>query len=280
VALQENLVLWSTFAFAVAAITAAGAARKGLLTGAGAAGATVFGGVILSLGGWAWGAAVAGSFFLTSLLSLRRDRIQDNPPDRAAAKRNLGQVLANGSLPAALALLVPFLDSSGLEAAFLGSVAAVAGDTWATAVGVTSTTAPRLITTWKRVPPGTPGAVTSVGLVLSATAGMAAGAFYLGAGALSGVDLSWPSTMPMLLAAVVGGLLGSLSDSFAGACLQGQYRDASGRVTDHPVDAQGQLNPWLRGWRWLDNNLVNFLGSVVGAAGGLAVWYGVTALGS
>jgi uncharacterized protein (TIGR00297 family) len=172
------------------------------------------------------------------------------------------QVLANGglyALAAALSLVVPW---GGWPALGAGALAAAAADTWGTEVGTLAVAPPRLITTWRTVPVGTSGGVTPAGLVATL-----AGALFIGA--LSWL-LRWPAQMAV--AATVGGIVGALVDSLVGAlwqtrrwCAQCQTR------TERAVHSCGSPTAHAGGARWLDNDAVNLLSGVVGAAVALAI---------
>jgi uncharacterized protein (TIGR00297 family) len=56
--------------------------------------------------------------------------------------------------------------------AFTASMAAVTADTWATELGVLSAAAPILITTGRRMPPGTSGGVSFLGSASALSAGL------------------------------------------------------------------------------------------------------------
>ena len=256
----------SIWAAAMVAIAAAMAASwRGFLTVPAALVAALAGAIVLISGGWAWGATIAGSFIVTSLASRRRDRIERNEAGSLHSRRNIGQVLANGSLPALLALLHGSGEAALVVAAFLGSIGAVAGDTWASAMARFAAAKPRLITTGKPVPAGTPGAVTLVGVLLAAAAAVLACTLYFSVSILLGDVIAPPADVAALVfAALTGALSGSLFDSYLGAARQALYRDPAGSLTDHPYSGMNVPNTYCRGWRWLNNDLVNFASSVAG----------------
>jgi uncharacterized membrane protein len=71
----------------------------------------------------------------------------------------------------------------------------------------------------------------------------------------------------------VGGLAGSLFDSLLGATVQAMYYSASrDKETEKRIDPDGQPNQHVRGWAWLDNDVVNLISSLVGA-GMAALWW-------
>ena len=63
-----------------------------------------------------------------------------------------------------------------------------------------------------------------------------------------------------LLLLTFSAFLASVIDSFLGATIQAQYIDSeTSKITERRYDTQGGLNSLLRGYRWMDNDLVNFL---------------------
>jgi uncharacterized protein (TIGR00297 family) len=244
--------------------------RVGALDPGGAIVAVVVGGLIFGLGGLPWAALLLLFFLSSSLLSRAFERQKFGLTEKFAkgSRRDYGQVLANGGLGALLALIqvaYPALD--WLWIAYVGAMAAVTADTWATEVGVLSRSAPVLITTGARVERGSSGGVTLVGCLASLAGALAVG---LAASLFS-------PTLPLglvLLAAGVGGLAGAFFDSLLGATLQGIYYcpHCEKETESHPLHRCGTQTTPFRGWRWLDNDRVNFLCSVVGAVGMLSVW--------
>ena len=65
---------------------------------------------------------------------------------------------------------------------------------------------------------------------------------------------------------LLGGLAGSLFDSLLGATVQAIYFcDRCVKETERVIHRCGTHARHLRGWRWLDNDLVNLLSSAGGA---------------
>ena len=146
-----------------------------------------------------------------------------------------------------------------LQAGYVGALATATADTWATELGVFSPQQPRLITTGKPVPVGTSGGVTSLG-----TGASAAGAFFLGVvfWLLQRCHRAY-STLPLI--AFMSGLLGSLFDSLLGATIQAVYYcPACDKETERQVHSCGTETQLRRGLHWMNNDVVNFLATLVG----------------
>jgi len=164
-------------------------------------------------------------------------------------------------------------------------MATVNADTWATELGVLSRARPRLITTGREVEAGTSGGVSRMGTGAALAGAAVIALFAAGANLLGAIFGGAPGSAPapLAIAAVVvallvfttsAGLLGSLFDSLLGASVQAiYYCDACGKETErYPAHKCGGPTRPLRGWRWLDNDWVNFLSSVLGAAVAAGAW--------
>lgn len=256
--------------------------RRGSLTKSGVAGAAITGTATFGFGGWTWGLVLIAFFVSSSLLSRYR-RSQKEPLAEKFAKgerRDLGQALANGGFGALLALAVLLLvDLPGeprlgnpvyvfLTLGYLGAMATVNADTWSTELGVLASASPRLITSGKPVPVGTSGAVSSLG-VLAALAGgtfIGVAAFvFIQAAAVVTTGTWLLSDWPVVPIAALSGLVGALFDSVLGATVQQVYWcETCGKETERAVHGCGATTRPLRGWRWLNNDLVNFVSSIAG----------------
>lgn len=244
--------------------------KLGALSASGAAAAAVVGGIIFGFGGLPWAALLLLFFISSSLLSRGFSRRKKEMQEKFAkgSRRDYGQVLANGGLGAVLAIAFWFEPEwAWLWIAFAGSMAAVNADTWATELGVLSSTSPRLITNGKVVAKGTSGGVTFVGYLAS-----------LGGAGLIGITaaLFTPAVpgIEVLFAIIFGGLAGATIDSVLGATVQGVYYCPScdKETESFPKHHCGAETSQLRGWRWLNNDLVNLACSLFGAGVAVLGW--------
>jgi uncharacterized protein (TIGR00297 family) len=243
--------------------------RRGSLTASGAFGAIITGTTIFGFGGWVAGILLVAFFSSSTALSKfkARTRAKQNAERvfEKGSRRDIGQALANGGAAAGLAALAWLVQAPAAEllvVAMTGALATVNADTWATELGILNRRQPRLITTFQPAPAGTSGAISLVG-----TLAALAGALFI---ALMMVGLSSAIGSPVALALLwivpVAGLLGALFDSLLGATVQAQYQSADiGHPTERVVDASGTPNRLTRGWRWLNNDWVNFIASLFGA---------------
>ena len=236
------------------------------LTAGGWLGAILTGTATMGFGGWAWGFALVAFFVSSSALSHYKERVKEQRAAEKFAKggrRDLVQALANGGVGALIALIYALLGEPPLLLAlFVGVMATVNADTWATELGVLSPHRPRLITTGRTVEPGTSGGITLLG-----TSAAAAGSLLIGSIMLVGLALGEPTVgllWWLLPAALLGGVAGSMVDSLLGATVQAIYRYPNGKETERVVGRDGTPNSFVRGWRWMNNDLVNFSSSLVG----------------
>lgn len=248
---------------------------RGSLSRSGVVGAVLIGTAIFGLGGWAWGVLLVLFFVSSSALSHFKESLKEALAEKFSkgSRRDLAQTFANGGAGALIVLANALWPSPVWWAAFAGALATVNADTWATELGVLSKARPRLITTGGEVEVGTSGGVSRQGTLAAlggaAIIGLAAAGFNLAGGE------RLLSALILLIVAAFSGLAGSLADSLMGATVQAIYFCAScGKETERfPTHKCGQATRYFRGWRWLDNDWVNFLSSVAGAALAAGLWY-------
>lgn len=244
--------------------------RRQALSKSGVVGAIITGGLIFGFGGLSGSALLLTFFFSSSALS----RFKESQKEKLAEKfskgsqRDLSQALANGGLAALCIVLWAITQEPVWWVAFATALATANADTWATELGVLNRTPPRLITTGRVVEVGTSGGV-SLGGTLAALAGAALIAAVAFICLLLDPALNRLFSLAPLLFFLITffGLLASLFDSLLGATVQAIYYCATCQkeTERQPVHTCGTATQHRRGWRWLDNDWVNFLASAVGA---------------
>jgi uncharacterized protein (TIGR00297 family) len=243
----------------LACIIAIFAMRARALTRSGMIAAIILGTITVAAG-WAWGALLFTFFFSGTGWSRFQAESKLSHTIARVAKggaRDAMQVTANGALFGMAALLSLTSPWEGWLAIGIGALAAATADTWATELGMLDWGGPpRLITNWRRVPVGTSGAVSRRGLLAALS-----GAVFI---ALLAAAFRWPPWV--VIGGAVGGIVGSLGDSVIGALWQQQrWCPRCGTGTERAVHRCGTHTEHLRGIPWLDNDVVNFLCTVIGA---------------
>lgn len=259
----------------------------------------LFTAIILSIASYMFLACLAAFFFTSSRATrFRADQKRRIEVDfkGGEGRRNWVQVLCNAGSSALLALLYLLDCGSGerpidfgrqyraswLAVGIMSSFACCNGDTWASELGtVLCKSNPFLITTRKRVPRGTNGGVTLIGLIVSFLGGVVIGlAYYLVVKFTlpSNVMIVSPAQWPIIVFGGAAGLLGSIIDSIIGATLQysgknslvfGEYmksenlpftgQDEKGKIVEKP----GPNIKHISGYSILDNHSVNLISSIL-----------------
>jgi uncharacterized protein (TIGR00297 family) len=248
--------------FILAIIIAYLAHRARSLNKSGAVAAAFTGTVIFGIGGWEW-AILLLTFFITSSALSRAFKKRKQGLDEKFSKgheRDAGQVFGNGGIATFFAALHFFFPESTLPwVGFAAALAAVNADTWATELGVLNPHPPRIITNVNKVvEKGTSGGISLIG-TLASLSGSALIAFLA-----SLLTDNW-SLFPLI---TFSGLAGSLFDSFLGATVQAMYfcpKDNK-ETEKHPLHSCGAPTTLIRGWKWLDNDWVNFACGAFGVA--------------
>ena len=263
------------YGFILAIIVAYGAYRARSLSRSGAFAATFVGTVIFGIGGWQWAVLLLTFFITSSGLSraFRKRKAGLNEKFSKGNERDAGQVFGNGGLATFFAALHAFYPESILPwIGFAASLAAVNADTWATELGVLNPTPPRMITDMRRrVEKGTSGGISLYGTLLSLL-----GYMVIAVPAVWVSPAGTPSIKYFLLITAAG-LAGSLFDSVLGATVQAMYYCPTDQkeTEKHPLHTCGTETLHISGWKWLDNDWVNF---ACGASGSLLALMGMLLL--
>ncbi len=237
--------------FAAVVALAFAAWGLGWLTVDGAVAAALVGGAIAHFGGLRWASALL-AFFATGTALTYLGRRRKTQPEHRGRGRTAWQVIGTGGVAALISAawgagIGPDALREMLPAAFLGSLAAAAADTWSAEVGMLSPHPPRLITTWQFVLAGTSGGVTLAGSL----AGVA------GAVLVAVIGSGDPR---IFTAAWIAGVLGMFVDSALGATVQARFRRPDGSIVEDPAGAEP-----IRGIPWITNPIVNLFGTAAAA---------------
>lgn len=193
-----------TLAFAIAARLARGVSNSGAFAGGAVAFILILARNDLRL---FWILLVV--FFVT-LAATRAGRLrkQQLRIAEAARGRSAAQVMANLGIAAGL-LAIPSIPWAHLLA--LAALAEVAADTTSSEIGAAFSARAILITSWKKVPPGTDGGISLCGTAAGILAAL------ITAGSAVALNLA---TVPEMMLVANGGTVGMLVDSVLGATLE------------------------------------------------------------
>ena len=179
------------------------------------------------------------SLFVVTWIATRMGRARKQKLGTAERRegRTAAQVLANLSVAGACGLFYAVRADSLWLIGLVAAMTEVATDTVASECGQAFGQQPRLITTFQQVPAGTDGGISTAGTAFGVGGGLV---IAMVAWRVGLIPARWV-WLPM-----VAGFLGMLVDSGLGA--------------------------WLERRGWLDNNQVNFAGTLIGALTGLVLF--------
>lgn len=241
------------------------------LNNSGATATFLLGTTIFGVGGLEWTVPLLTFYLLSSVLSKlgKKRKAKFDLVFEKGSQRDAGQVYANGGIAWLIMIVYSLTGDPAYFFAYLGTLAAVQSDTWATEIGTMwPNPKARLITTMKPVPVGTSGGVSFPG-----TFGAFAGALLICASAIL-VQVDWVigfGIMPSFLLIGFSGLLASLVDSFFGATIQAQYYDPvrekiTERTHSYRNDGTVVKNRLIKGYQYVNNDVVNTLCALSGCA--------------
>lgn len=239
---QNTLILWEilptrglwTAVLVTLAFTALGRFVRGVSYSGAVAGAVVCFVLFVSAGPGAFAALV--SVFVLTWISTRLGygRKQKLGTAQSREGRSASQVLANLAVSAACAAVFAMTRNEAFLLATAAALSEAAADTVSSEVGQAGSAKARLITNWKIVPAGTDGGVSVAGTLGGIAAAVLVTLVCVGAGMFP---------LKQTAISVMAALLGTIADSYLGATLEKT--------------------------KLLNNNGVNFLGTLVAAGGAL-----------
>ncbi|TFF86175.1 MAG: DUF92 domain-containing protein [Promethearchaeota archaeon] len=234
--------------------------------------------IIWIFGGWSWFLIILLFHLLAAVMTkfkFKKKEVSGLAQEKGGA-RGWPNVTANGLVAALFSLssgIYYLLFSVKLDIlffGFIGAVAAMTADTIATELGLLSKTQPRLITTFKKVIPGTSGGVTILGelaaLLGSSIIGLFGWVLAIFNPVFNLISGNLIVSYSIVFGAIAGGLLGCLVDSIIGATVQGLYNCSKcDKITEKKVHGCGTITDQIQGIALIDNNVVNLLGSISGS---------------
>lgn len=257
--LPELWIVRTAWALGLNAAIALAAYLRRSVTASGAVTGAVVGFMIYLSGGIFFWSVLMAFFISSTLLGRRRtaDTVQATSIHAKGNRRDAVQVLANGGIAAAMAVLHALSARPIFLLGFAILLAAATADTWASEIGVHSRRDPVSILTLRTIPRGTSGGVSPLGLLASV-----GGAFFIGVWFAVGywISIGWTGLEPVVMAIAItaGGFLGSIVDSVLGAAVQAQYFDNVRKIlTERRHDAEGAANRLVKGFHFMTNDAVN-----------------------
>ena len=181
------------------------------------------------------------------------------------AQRDMFQVLANGGVAMAMAILLRLTKEPQFAFAFAASLASANADTWASEIGELSRRTPVSPLTFRHVPPGTSGGVTLLGLGVSLGGAILIALLFALISATAAGHL--PDFLHLAGCTTAAGFFGSLVDSVLGCTVQARYTAPDGSATERRT-TNGIPNSLSRGLAFFTNDLVNFLTTLTAAVAG------------
>ena len=262
---------YSIIALAVVASLSIFAYLLRFLTASGALAASFIGGVIILFGGIEHFSLLLIFFIVSSLFT--KFKYGEKYNEKNNALRSWNNVFGNGIIAALALLLSPLfkLNSNIPTAMYIGAISAAFSDTMATEIGMLSRGEPVLVTNpRRRVNKGAPGGVTFSGYV----------------GVLSAILILWVSTTTLnrvnrffdmnattiFTLILLAGVIGTTFDSFLGAVCQSRYScKVCGKIVETKIHC-GENTLQVRGWKIVNNDVVNILNTLSGALVGYLVY--------
>lgn len=220
----------------------------------------------LLAGGLSWLVVIIAFVLLGSLLTRFRYQYKQKlgSAQEKGGRRSWPNAIANGLVGGIIALAEIVSHHQVFAVAYLASISAAMSDTIATEIGLLSHSKPRLIYNPARiVSPGVSGGVSGQGELAGMVSALGLGAFGIAIGVVSvNSSLIWVA----LASVVIASFVAMNFDSLLGATIQGVNRCVVCNETTESLYHHAKRTTTEKGIRYLENNMVNLICTVVAAA--------------
>ena len=222
--------------------------------------------VICYCGGWVDFCALAATLVFTLVAGKISGKTREKAEIKLHAKhgrRDSVQIICNVGMSALMVLLYAVTKHDAFLCASGAALAASLADSMASELGILSKRGPRDACTFKKVQPGMSGGVSAFGFAMSGVGAAIIGAVCLGQGR------GWLFSLVIF----VSGFAAAYIDSLLGSAVQAKYRcGVCGALTEKKTHC-GVTGVIEKGWRFIDNDAVNFLNNLSGAVIALVLWW-------
>lgn len=244
--IDVNIVLQLLVAFVVCSLIGLPSYRIRVVSLSGLLSGYVMGIGIIMTGGWGAFVVIMMFFVLSGLTTkFHYDKKKKRGiAEAAGGARGYKNVFGNGLVALFFSALYLIYGGPVFIAAYMGAAASATCDTAGGEIGRLSKTDPFMITTFKRVPAGTDGAISLLGKSAEVAICLILGAIAWAVGVPEGALVGWK----LMAVTMVGGFIGASMDSYLGATLE------TSRA-------------------WFSNNYTNFFCTVTGALASVLAYY-------
>ncbi|MFA5806290.1 MAG: DUF92 domain-containing protein [Melioribacteraceae bacterium] len=259
--LNESAISVSTVMIGIlfAALIAGISFRVKFLTLSGSIATFILAGFIFGLGGIKWSIPILTFFILSSILSKLRKKKNESVEIyfEKSGVRDYLQVIANGGLGGVLVVINAVKPNEIYYMIYLATLSAVCADTWATEIGTWKKTATYNILNLQPVAQGVSG-----GISVHGTIGAVLGSITILFSGILWIDISY---IHYTILIITTGVFGCMIDSILGATIQAQNKcSVCNKVTERNVHC-GTEADHFSGYKWINNDVVNFFSGVAGA---------------
>ncbi len=254
--------------FAISELVAVAAYFRKSLDSSGVIAATIVGTTIYAFAGLiAWSTLIL--FFISSsiITQFKKYNKIKLSAEYIKSARNYKQVLASGLIPAILSLIFFITKSEVILLTAISSIAVSCADTWASEIGVLNKGQTVSIATLKPIKKGESGGVSILGSIAAL-----AGAFMIALVYTASRYTDTGKSVQILFMITFIGFVGSFIDSILGAKLQLKYIDFKTKLITESSESNGHANKKASGLRFINNDMVNFISSLLSALIALAAF--------